>query len=194
MFVFHIKDILMMMIMSLIIKHEKPIFGTNAAVSVKAHWRKLPPVLHTLKANNCSIHKAKYWDEWTSMYIKTPPSIVAKDVYDMLSSVQEGTSETTLYSCGLPFNTCIHIYNICASPYTVLDFGCLDRTGLFCEIIELMSKYDVEIKGAYINTIGSIVSNIFYITYKNERLSDPYIEYLRNCLEIDVKHRVGDSY
>lgn len=175
------------------IRYEKPIYGTNVGISVRLNWRRLPPILHTLKANDCSIEKAKYWDDWTSMYIKTPKNTTSVNVYDMVSQsiVAESTS---LYSPGLPLNTSIYMYNISTCPYTVLDFGCYDRTGLFCEILEVLSRYDIDVKGAYINTIGNVVSNIFYITHNNKLLTDAYIEYLRNNLEAEVKTKDNDSY
>lgn len=175
------------------IRHEKPIFGTNVGISVHMNWRRLPSVLHTLKANDCTIKKAKYWQEWTSMYLKTPKDMAAIDVTNMVSD-SIITENSSLYSPGLPFNTSIYMYNISTCPYTVLDFGCYDRTGLFCEILEVLSKYDIDVKGAYINTIGNVVSNIFYITHNGNILQDDYIEYLRNNLQAEVKTKDNDSY
>lgn len=174
---------------------ENPIQCTNIGVSIKSHWRNLPPLLQDIKQNNGSIHKAKYWNECTSMYIKAPNTYtydILKDSVETLNTVPQ--YESTLYSPGLPFNTTIYIYNIRTSPYTVLDFGCYDRTGLFCEILEVLSRYDIDIKGAYINTIGSVVSNIFFITHKEKQLSDQYIEYIRNNLEAEVRMQENDSY
>lgn len=180
------------MINSNVVRFEKPIHGTTIAVSVHSNWRRLPPVLHTIKSMDCSIHKAKYWNEWTSMYIKSPHPISNQDLGNLIQTSLT-SPDGEMFSCGLPFNTSIHIYNISTCPYTVLDFGCIDRTGLFCEIIEALSKYDIEVQGAYINTIGTVVSNIFYITHNDELLSDAYIEYLRNNLEAEVKLQ-HDSY
>lgn len=182
------------------IRSERPIYGTNVGLSVKANWRQLPPMLYKLKERDCSIEKAKYFQDWTSMYIKTPHNIQAKEVHTMLEDEMlngmyvANNISSTLYSPGLPFNTTIYIYNISTCPYTVLDFGCYDRTGLFCEIIEVLSKYDIDIKAAYINTIGSVVSNIFYITHKDQKLNDKYIEYLRNNLDAEVRPQDTDSY
>lgn len=179
----------------IIIRQEKPIYGTNVALSVKVGWKRLPPVLHNLKESDCSIQKAKYFGEWTSMYIKTPNNVMADDVHRVVvNGLNEDMAMSTLYSPGLPFNTKIFIYNISTCPYTVLDFGCFDRTGLFCEIIEVLSRYDINIEAAYINTIGNVVSNIFYITHKGSKLSDLYIEYLKNNLESEVKMQESDSY
>lgn len=182
------------MLQSTRMRYEKPIHGTNVGISIHANWRLLPPVLHTLKANNCSIHKAKYWDEWTSMYIKTPHQFDVTKTHELLSGSFKFDKTMDLYSPGLPFNTCIHMYNISTCPYTILDFGCYDRTGLLCEIIEVLSKYDIEIKGAYINTIGNAVSNIFYITHSNAVLNEEYMEYMRNCLESNIRVKDTDSY
>ena len=170
-----------------IVTKEKPVYGTNVAVSVKGHWKSLPPLLHKLKQHNCSIHKAKYWQECTSMYIKTPHDFTYDTFIGIASSIDLAQEKDNLYSPGLPFNTSIYLYNIQTSPYTVLDFGCLDRTGLFCETLEVLSLYDIEIQGAYINTIGNIVNNIFFITHNNKQLTDKYIEYIRNNLESEVK-------
>jgi UTP:GlnB (protein PII) uridylyltransferase len=180
---------------------EKPIYGTNIGVSIKSHWRNLPPLLQELKQNNASIHKAKYWNECTSMYIKAPNTYTYDVIKETVSTINETPQyESTLYSPGvpgrpkLPFNTTIFIYNIGTSPYTVLDFGCYDRTGLFCEILEVLSRYDIDIKGAYINTIGSVVSNIFFITHNEKQLSDSYIEYIKNNLDAEVLMQENDSY
>ena len=174
------------------IRHEKPIHGTNMAISIKTHWKQLPPILHELKRHDCSIHKAKYWHGWTSMYIKSPTRFKPDEV-DRI--VHESTDcEPTLYTPSLPLQTTIYIYNISTLPFTVLDFGCVDRKGLFCEILEVLSKYDIDVKGAYINTIGNVVSNIFYITYKGDKLTVNYIEYIRNNMETEVKTQESDSY
>jgi hypothetical protein len=181
----------------LLVQHEKPIYGTNVGISVRTHWRNLPPILFKLKFHECSIQKAKYWEEWTTMYIKTPK----KQDYDFIADLIHSSADeeynrysTILYPAGLPYNTCIYMYNISTLPYTVLDFGCVDRTGLFCEIIELLGKYDIDIKGAYINTVGNVVTNIFYITHNDKKLSDEYIEYVRNNLESGVRSKHYDSY
>lgn len=175
------------------VRHEKPIYGTNIGISVNVHWRQLPPVLHELKSRNCSIEKAKYWQSWTSMYIKSPSKFLPMEIDNMIMDSLTGET-STLYSPGLPFNTKIYIYNISTCPYTVMDFGCRDRTGLFCEILEVLSRYDIDVKAAYINTIGNVVSNIFYITHNDVALTEDYIEYIRNNLEAEVKTRDSDSY
>lgn len=167
---------------SIVIRKEKPIIGTNFGISVKGNWKALPPFLHELKANDCSIHKAKYWEDWTSMYIKTPKTITFESIEQMTTVTDDALSIPQK----LPFNTTIYIYNISTVPYTVLDFGCYDRVGLLCEILEVLSKYDIDVKGAYVNTIGNVVSNIFYITHKNNKLDADYIEYLKNSLELQI--------
>lgn len=178
---------------------EKPIIGTHIGVSVTSHWRNLPPLLHEIKRNDCSIHKAKYWDDCTTLYVKAPSGYGYESFVDTVTNLENSdmwSMYTSYYpdSPGLPFNTSIYIYNIHTSPYTVLDFGCCDRVGLFCEILEVLSKFDIDIKGAYINTIGSVVSNIFFITHNDKQLSDVYIEYLRNNLESEVRSQNNDSY
>ena len=184
----------------LVLVKEKPILNTNIGVSVKSHWRNLPPLLHELKRNECSIHKAKYWNECTSMYIKAPKEYTYKSMVDSAEALNDPLGvwyQQTSYlssSQGLPHNTCIYIYNIQTAPYTVMDFGCCDKTGLLCEILEVLSKYEIDIKGAYINTIGSVVSNIFFITHNEKQLSETYIEYLRNNLEAEVRTNDNDSY
>lgn len=167
---------------TIIIKQEKPIIGTNIGLSIKGNWKKLPPFLHELKAHECSIHKAKYWDNWTSMYMKTPRTIT----FDCIEKMTHTTDDTAAIPQKLPFNTTIYIYNISTAPYTILDFGCHDRLGLMCEILEVLSRYDIDVKGAYVNTIGNIVSNIFYITHNDTKLDDMYIEYLKNSLELQI--------
>ena len=174
----------LMMRQKLFIKPEKPIHGTNVAFSVKANWKHLPPVLYTLKYNDCSIQKAKYWQEWTTMYIRSP-NYSQSYITDMIKSTTQDTTNT-LVQTKLPFNTSIYMYNISVIPYTILDFGCIDKTGLFCNILEVLAKYDIEVEGAYINTIGNVVSNIFYITHNGKNLTDDYIEYIRNNLESDI--------
>lgn len=164
------------------IRQEKPILGCNIGISIQSNWRKLPPLLHELKANECSIQKAKYWDNWTSMYMKAPKHVTFETVQQMVVP----PDEPVIIPHKLPFNTSIYLYNISTAPYTILDFGCSDRLGLLCEIFEVLSKYDIDVKGAYVNTIGNVVSNIFYITHCERKLDDRYIEYLRNNLESQV--------
>lgn len=174
---------------------EQPVFGTNVAFSINTNWRNLPPILHKVKSYDCLIHKAKYCDEWTTMHIKTPINIHQSiSIYDELQNGTYNPNTVALYSPGLPFNTSIYMYNISTCPYTVLDFGCRDRTGLFCEIIEVLSKYDIDVKGAYINTIGDAVNNIFYLTRDNDVLSTSYIDYIRNSLQSEIKQIDNDSY
>jgi hypothetical protein len=175
---------------------EKPIYGTSIGVSVHANWRKLPPLLHEIKRLDLSIHKAKYWDHWTTMYLAFPKIVGAPryiDFEDILKGVDE-TDNSPLYTPGLPFNTTLYMYNISTAPYTVVDFACIDRPGLFCEILELLQRYDIEVNGAYINTIGSVVSNIFYISRNGRKLDDNYIAFIKNNMEFDIRHRGADSY
>lgn len=178
----------------IIYREERPIYGTDIGVSVRAHWKRLPPILHRCKQLDLSIQKAKYWDEWTTMYLKRPKVEQVQLSY-IIDGVQQAIDEGgELYLQRLPYKTTVYVYNISTAPYTILDFGCVDRTGLFCEILEVLARYDIEIKGAYINTIGNIVSNIFYITYKGEKLDDKYIEYLKNNLELEVRDQGDVSY
>lgn len=173
-------------------RQERPIHGTTIGLSVKSHWKCLPPVLHRIKDLDLSIQKAKYWDNWTTMYLKGPHQV---DVTDIFQTDRENIGyDMPLYHQRLPYNTCIYIYNISTSPYTVMDFGCIDRTGLFCEILEVLANYDVDVKGAYLNTIGNVVSNIFFITYRGKKLDDKYIEFLRNNLEFEMRNQEQNSY
>ncbi len=178
-----------------IYKEEKPIYGTDIGVSIKAHWKHLPPILHGLKKLDISIHKAKYWEEWTTMYLKTPKTAVAPlPLTEIFKDSMVTSDDLPMYSQKLPYSTCVYIYNISTAPYTILDFGCQDRTGLFCEILEVLSSYDIEVNGAYINTIGNVVSNIFYITHKDKKLDDDYMSYIRNNLEIEMRTQDLNSY
>jgi len=97
--------------------------------------------------------------------------------------------EVPLHSQGLPSSTCVHIYNSVMFPYTMLDFGCTDRTGLFCEILEFLTPYDIDVQGAYINTIGNVANNMFYITKNNQKLDDAHIEFLQNSFEYELKNK-----
>ena len=181
-------------IKNIVYRQERPIYGTSIGVSVRSHWKNLPVVLHRIKDLDLSIQKAKYWDNWTTMYLKGPQQVEITDIFrDPRDDETEGI-DLPLYHQKLPYNTCIYIYNISTAPYTVMDFGCIDRTGLFCEILEVLASYDIEVKGAYINTIGKVVSNIFYITYRGSKLSDEYMEFLRNNLEFEMRNQEQNSY
>lgn len=178
-------------------REEKPIYGTDIGVSIRANWKRLPPILHKCKQLDLSIQKAKYWDEWTTMYLKRPKTQTSVATFD---DVIHGVKTLDMDEIGvlfpqrLPYKTSVYVYNISTAPYTILDFGCLDRCGLFCEILEVLARYDIEVVGAYINTIGNIVSNIFYITHRGMKLDDKYIEYLRNNLELEVRDQDETSY
>jgi UTP:GlnB (protein PII) uridylyltransferase len=183
-------EVLFMPVLRLPYIIEQPIHGTALGISVKAKWRTLPPLLHELKRMNLSIHKAKYWNEWTTMYIKHNQEIAMSGAKQTLEDILQGqlqVDEVPLYNNGLPPNTSISIYNISTFPFTILDFGCSDRTGLFCEILEFLSHYDIDVNGAYINTIGGIVSNMFYISRNKQKLDHAYIEYLSNTFEHEMK-------
>lgn len=176
-------------------REERPIYGTDIGVSIRSHWKDLPPVLHRFRQLDLSIHKAKYWNEWTTMYLKAPKAqLRPPNIAEVFLDDAVVADDMPLYHQTLPYNTCIYIYNISTSPFTVLDFGCMDRTGLFCEILEVLAAFDIEIVGAYINTIGSVVSNIFYITYKGRKLDDSYINFIRNNLEFEMHSQDLNSY
>lgn len=175
-------------------RQEKPIYGSNIGVSVRSHWKNLPVVLHRMKDLDLSIQKAKYWDNWTTMYLKGPRQIEVDDIFRDRQDRDDIGYDMPLFHQKLPYNTCIYIYNISTSPYTVMDFGCIDRTGLFCEILEVLASYDIDVKGAYLNTIGNVVSNIFFITYRGHKLDDKYIEFLRNNLEFEMRNQEYNSY
>lgn len=159
-------------------------------------WRQLPVLLHDVKRMNITIHKAKMVTDWTTMYMRVPFEQSTEEkvqiVRESLSELLLGTSEldtTPLYSLGLPASTIIHVYNNTIVPYTIMDFSCSDRTGLFCEILEFLSGFDIHVEGAYINTIGNVVNNIFYITRNGTKLSDEYIEFLNNLFEFELKKK-----
>jgi UTP:GlnB (protein PII) uridylyltransferase len=123
------------------------------------------------------------------------PKVEMVQLADIINGIDSAITEGgELYPQRLPYKTTVFIYNISTAPYTILDFGCLDRTGLFCEIIEVLARYDINIEGAYLNTIGNVVSNIFYITHNGKKLDDQYIEYLRNNLELEVRDQGDMSY
>lgn len=177
-------------------REEKPIYGTDIGVSIRANWKRLPPILHKCKQLDLSIQKAKYWDKWTTMYLKRPKQANVATLEEIINGVKTVDIEEggVLFPQRLPYKTSVYVYNISTAPYTILDFGCLDRCGLFCEILEVLARYDIEVEGAYINTIGNIVSNIFYITHRGTKLDDMYIEYLRNNLELEVRDQGETSY
>lgn len=179
----------------IVYKEETPIYGTDIGVSIRSKWKDLPPILHRFRQLDLSVHKAKYWNDWTTMYLKAPktktrPVLLTDVFHDECVYVDN----MPLYHQKLPYNTCIYIYNISTLPYTILDFGCIDRTGLFCEILEILAGFDIEVTSAYINTIGTAVSNIFYITYRGRKLDDSYINFIRNNLEFEMHAPDANSY
>lgn len=167
---------------------EKPIHGSSIGMSVYAKWKTLPVFLHELKRMDITIHKAKMHNDWTTMYLKTKDDARLKQqtLERVLNGKQE-IDEAPLYLNGLCPNTNIYVYNITTFPYTVMDFNCQDRTGLMCEILEFLAPYDIEVRGAYINTIGTIATNMFYITRHGDKLDTTYIEYLSNLMEFELK-------
>lgn len=166
---------------------EKPIHGTSIGMSVYSKWRRLPIFLHELKRMDITIHKAKMHNDWTTMYLRTEEPEEKRRNLELVLSGNTEIDEVPLYIQGLNPNTNIYVYNITTFPYTVMDFGCQDRTGLMCEILEFLSPFDIEVRGAYINTIGGIATNMFYITRHGEKLDNAYIEYLSNMLEYELK-------
>lgn len=178
---------------------EKPIHYTHIGLSVHMPWRQLPSLLHDVKRMNITIHKAKMVQDWTTMYMRVPFEFSTDDklhmVKDNLLQTLQGTSDldlVPLYSLGLPSSTTIHVYNNSVVPYTIMDFSCSDRTGLFCEILEFLAGFDIHVEGAYINTIGNIVNNIFYISRNGSKLSEEYIVYLDNLFEYELKKKQLD--
>jgi len=177
-------------------KLEQPIYGTSVGLSLQSNWRALPSFLHEVKRLDMSVHKAKYWSDWTTMYLKHSRLSSAEAISAIEGVLEKPISDdiTPLYTSGLPLNTSICMYNISTTPFTILDFGCIDRPGLMCEVLELLSRYDIDVKYAYINTIGTVVSNIFYISYRGKKLTDDYISYIRNNMEFDIRNGGWDSY
>lgn len=178
---------------------EKPIHYTHIGLSVQMPWRQLPSLLHDVKRMNITIHKAKMVNDWTTMYMRVPYEYSTEEkvhmVKENLVQTLEGTADVDLvplYSLGLPASTTIHVYNNSVVPYTIMDFSCSDRTGLFCEILEFLSSFDIHVEGAYINTIGNIVNNIFYISRNGSKLSEEYIVYLNNLFEYELKKKQLD--
>lgn len=176
-----------MPILSLPYRLEKPIHGTSIGISVYAKWKTLPVFLHELKRMDITIHKAKMHNDWTTMYLRTTDAEEKQRNLELMLTGNIEVDEAPLYAQGLSSSTNIYVYNITTFPYTVVDFGCQDRTGLMCEILEFLSPYDIEVRGAYINTIGNIATNMFYITRNGEKLDAPYIEYLSNMMEYELK-------
>lgn len=166
---------------------EKPIYGTSIGLSVYSKWRTVPLFLHELKRMDITIHKAKMHNEWTTMYLKTDNAEIRRRDLELILSGNVEINDMPLYQQGLNASTNIHIYNISTFPYTVIDFGCHDRTGLLCEILEFLAPFDIDVRGAYINTIGTIATNMFYVTRHGERLDNAYIEYLSNMMEYELK-------
>ncbi len=167
---------------------EKPIHGSSIGLSVYSNWRTIPVFLHELKRMDITIHKAKMHDQWTTMYLKADkPMERTKQLEKVLSGYAE-IDNIPLYAQGLSTTTNIHVYNISTFPYTVIDFGCQDRTGLLCEILEFLSPFDIEVRGAYINTIGTIATNMFYVTRNGQRLDDAHIEYLSNMMLYELQN------
>lgn len=166
---------------------ERPIHGTSIGISVYAKWKSLPVFLHELKRMDITIHKAKMHNDWTTMYLRTNDAESKQHALELILTGNAEVDEVPLYAQGLSNTTNIYVYNITTFPYTVVDFGCKDRTGLLCEILEFLAPYDIEVRGAYINTIGDIATNMFYVTRNGEKLDTPYIEYLSNMMEYELK-------
>lgn len=167
---------------------ERPIHGTSIGMSVYAKWKTLPVFLHELKRMDITIHKAKMHNDWTTMYLKTSGDVLLKtNALERVLTGNQEVDEVPLYLNKLCPNTQIFVYNITTFPYTVMDFNCQDRTGLMCEILEFLAPFDIEVRGAYVNTIGSIATNMFYITRHGEKLKDEYIEYISNLMEYELK-------
>lgn len=172
---------------------EKPIHGTSIGLSVYSQWRHIPIFLHELKRMDITIHKAKMHDQWTTMYLRTDKPVEHRRDIELVLSGHSEVDEVPLYAQGLNTTTNIHVYNISTFPYTVVDFGCQDRTGLLCEILEFLAPFNIEVRGAYINTIGNVATNMFYITRKGERLDDAHIEYLSNMMEYELKKNCSSN-
>lgn len=174
---------------------EKPIHNSQMGISFQAPWRQVPLVLHEMKRVDLSICKAKVIGSWTTLYIKSAdPMVHAAVHHDHIVNVLQGRvllDHDPLYHSGLDPNTQIHLYNLANYPYTALYFSCPDRVGLFCEILEFLAPYDIQIHRAYCNAQQFITSNIFFITNRQGQLLSPEeMDFFRNLFEYDLKKRL----
>ncbi len=178
---------------------EKPIHNSQMGISFQSSWRHIPLVLHEMKRVNLSISKAKFHDSWTTLYINSiDPDTHATIHRPHLVNVLQGRvqlDQEPLYNQGLHPSTVIRMFNLSNYPYTVLDFQCGDRVGLFCEILEFLTPYDIQIHHAYCNAQKYIASNMFFITNKQGNMLTPEeIEFFSNIFEYDLKKRLDLEY
>lgn len=174
---------------------EKPIHNSQLGISFQSNWRQVPLVLHELKRVNLSVSKAKMHESWTTLYIKSlDPQSHASVHNDHIVDIFQGRVSLDmdpLYHQGLHPNTKVHIYNISTYPYTVMHFSCPDRLGLFCEILEFLAPYNIQLHRAYVNAQEFIASNMFFISnLQGQPLSPLEIEFLQNLFEYDLKRKI----
>lgn len=174
---------------------EKPVHNSQLGLSFQLEWRKVPYFLHELKRKNVSVFKARLHHCWTSLYLNSEESNVSAAIYQpYLEEVLKGSvaiDDTPMYQSGLHPGTNITVYNTPTLPYTVINFSCPDRVGLFCEMLEFLAPYNIEVAHGYCNSVNSIATNLFFITDPHgDRLTPKNIEFIRNLFEYDLKKRI----
>ncbi len=179
-------------------RHEKPVHNSQLGISFQLEWRKVPYFLHELKRKNVSIFKAKLHHSLTTLYLNSEESNVsAIEHKSYLEDVLKGAvaiDDVPMYQSGLHPNTNINVFNTPILPYTVINFSCPDRVGLFCEILEFLSPYSLEVVHGYCNSVNSVATNLFYITDQDGRqLTYDHVEFISNLFEHDLKKRMIDT-
>lgn len=170
-------------------------------VTVSAPWRRMPFLLDTFRMMDLDVRKAYIAEHVSTLYLKQsegfPVSNEKKEelitAMDLGVVVNERERHKELFSTPLKLSaeTSVLLYNIPAQEFTTLEFTCMDRMGLLCDILDFLSSFPIDIHSAHISSVGEYAHNILLLKRGGTALTDTDIEYIQNVFEYEVKQKKG---
>ena len=65
---------------------------------------------------------------------------------------------------------------------SVLYLECADRPGLLVDIVKVLNDLSIDVTSAEVDTVGFVVKDAFFITYRDEALNNSMVTLVENAL------------
>lgn len=163
-------------------------------ITVKTDWRNLPVILDGFRNIHLNIRRAHITESASTFYMKDLSNKINDE--NMKAELTKIINMENTMSLGfkyarmrLPLDTQILMYNVPTNNYTTMEFGCNDRIGLLCDLLQFLEPLSVDLKESYVTTVGNFAHNIIHLSKGDKPLSDEDMMYIYNVFEYEAKER-----
>lgn len=163
-------------------------------ITVNTNMQNLIVILEGIRNVPLDIRRAHITQEKTTLYLKDQSTVAHGNVQTIEAEVAKMTSHSSIVPTKtshmrLPLDTQILLYNVPCTPFTTMEFGCMDRIGLLCDLLAFLEPLSVDVTEAHVTTVGTFAHNILHLTKHGLPLSNEDITYISNVFEHDYKER-----